>query len=376
MYYDGKGYGGAEVHLGLLLKYLDRSRYEPVVVVPGRLWSGFSSELGDTLSVHGIPAHVTPELDGSGGAVRQMLRIVRMLRALRCDLAYVGTSTAIGLRKDLLALRLAGMRVVRLLHMPASSMVAFQSRPWSPWSVRELDKLVALNLCVSGTDREELIRLFGLPERKIEVCYHGLELDRLVPRRAPSVARQTLGLDPGIPAVGLIGRFSAEKGHRFLVAAAPAILEQMGLVQFVLAGSGPLQPEIEALVAERGLESRFVFAGFQRDVKPWIEALDVAVVPSQFESAGLVLLECLALERPVVASDLPAFREHIGADACRLIPIGDTEALSRAVVEVLRDPDGSTQIARRGRQIVQERFDIRRHVGQIMDTLDRVPGNR
>jgi glycosyltransferase involved in cell wall biosynthesis len=373
--YDGKGFAGAEVHFLLVLKYLDRSRYDPVVVVAGRLWPELAPEFVEALRATGATVRVTPEVEGTGGRLRRFLHTLHMLRSIDSDLAYVGTSTAIGLRRDLLALRLAGMRLVRLLHLPASRMSAFQNGPWSPRGVRMLDRLVALNLTVSMADRDELVRYFELPARKIEVCYHGLELDRLHPQRTPSEARLALGLDPTAPAVGLVGRFSEQKGHRYLVEAAPAILELVRNVQFVLIGSGELQHEIEVMVQDKGLKPKFVFAGFQRDVRPWIEALDVAVMPSKFESAGLVLLECLALERPLVASDLPALREHAGVNTCRLVPVGDPAALSRAVVDALQRPDESRQLAQRGAERVRERFDIRRHVAQLMDAFDRVLGD-
>jgi glycosyltransferase involved in cell wall biosynthesis len=371
LFYDGRGYGGAEAHLELLLRHLDRTRYDPQVVIPGRLWKQLAPELLDTFRVNATPVHVTPEL-APGSAVRRFVQYVRMLRSLNCDLAYVGTSTAIGLRKDVLALRLAGMPVVRLLHMPPSSMKTFHQGHRSPRSVRLLDRLVALDLTVSAVDREELIREFGIPAHKVEVCHHGLELERFVPRRSPQEARRALQLEVDVPAVGLVGRFVQEKGHRFLVEAAPAILQQFGPVQFVMVGSGNTEDEIKALIAEKGLTRSFVLAGFQRDVRPWIEALDLVVVPSLFESAGLALLECMAMERPAVASDLPTIREHVGGEACTLVPVGDSAAISRAVIDLLRNPELRTELGDRGARLVRERFDARRHVTQIMEVLDRM----
>lgn len=370
VFYDGKGYGGAEAHLLLLLRHLDRTRYEPHVVVAARLWPQIPIELAQKLKASGAPIHITPS--DTGNKTARFFDKVKMLRSIGAELAYVGTSTAIGLRSDLLAIRLAGMRIVRLLHMPAPSMKEFHWARWSAREVRLLDRLVALDLTVSDTDREGLCKEFGISKDKIEVCYHGLELDRFVSRLSPAQARRGLGLDPEVLTVGVIGRLATEKGHRYLVEAAPQILKEAGPVQFLLVGNGERRDELKAMVEERGLREHFVFAGFQEDVTRWIEAVDVIVMPSLFESAGLVMLECMAMERPVIVSDLPAIRDHVTNDTCVLIPTRDPTAIAREVIALLRDAQRREELGRRGAELVRRRFDLKRHVGQLMLTFDRV----
>ena len=196
-----------------------------------------------------------------------------------------------------------------------------------------------------------------------------IEFERQITRHSSEAARRSLGLDPTLRAVGLVGRFDEQKGHRFLVEAAPTILQQAGPLQFILVGSGPLQSEIETLVERKGFRDHFVFVGFQRDVPSWIRAFDLAVMPSLYKSAGLVLLECLAQERPVIASDLPCFREHVGDNSCSFVPAGNAGALAQAVIAGLRNPEGSRVVAQRAAALVRERLDINRHVSQLMESF-------
>jgi len=374
LFYDGKGYGGAEAHLILLLRHLDRTRYEPQLVIAGRTWSQVPAQLAEKLRSSGVPIHTTP-ID-TGNKTVGFLRTVKMLRSIGAELAYVGTSTAIGLRSDLLAIRLSGMQIVRLLHMPAGSMKEFHRARWSAREVRLLDRLVTLDLTVSDTDRLGLFAEFGISKDKIEVCYHGVDLERFVVRCTTSEAKSKLGLSPDVPTVGLIGRLSIEKGHRYLIDAAPKILEEAGPTQFLFVGSGDRYDELKSLVKERGLQSHFVFTGFQDDVTRWIEAVDVVVMPSLFESAGLVMLECLAMERPVVVSDLPSIRDHVSEEACVLIPTRDPQAIAREVVALLKDPRRREELGRRGLDLIRRRFELRRHVSQLMSTFDRVLAER
>ncbi len=95
-------------------------------------------------------------------------------------------------------------------------------------------------------------------------------------------------------------------------------------------------------------------------------------MPSQYESAGLVFLECLALERPVVASHLPALREHAGVEAGVFAPPGDARAIAAATLDLLENPGARAWLARRGARHARDPFDFRRHVDQLTAAFHRV----
>jgi glycosyltransferase involved in cell wall biosynthesis len=86
----------------------------------------------------------------------------------------------------------------------------------------------------------------------------------------------------------------------------------------------------------------------------------VFVVPSRWEGFGSVLLEAMALEAPIVASDLPAVREVVGDDAALLVPPDRPDALAAAVTAVLADPDGAARRAARARERFLATFTIDR----------------
>ena len=89
-------------------------------------------------------------------------------------------------------------------------------------------------------------------------------------------------------------------------------------------------------------------------------AADVFVVPSRWEGFGSVLLEAMALEAPIVASDLPAVREVVGDDAALLVPPDRPDALAAAVAAVLADPAGAARRAARARERFLATFTIDR----------------
>jgi glycosyltransferase involved in cell wall biosynthesis len=258
-----------------------------------------------------------------------------------------------------------------MLHSPAHAMLSYDWHRRSPLAAWLIDRMVARNFTVSAADRLGLIDLFRLPPMKIEVCYHGLELDRFRERTEPVQARRALGI-PEAPTVGVIGRLAKEKGQRFLVEAAPRIIERCAAARFAFVGAGPDETQLRSRIAELGLTERFTFAGFQRDVRPWVDALDLVVMPSLYESAGLALLESLAMGKPAVASDLPCVSDQLGDQGCVRVPPGDEVALAEATAALLLDPERCRVLAAEGEAVVRRRFDIRKHVGQLMDAYDAV----
>jgi len=298
------------------------------------------------------------------------------LQDLRASAALVQTTTAIGLRRDLAALRAAGLTIVRMLHFPAQAMVETRPQRWSKLEVSLLNRLVAKNIVLSDEDRRALAATFGIPTDSVLVVPQGHDLEQLVPSLTPEQARSAVGLKPERRAVGLVGRLTPQKGHRYLIEAAHRIRDRASDVQFVLVGAGELETELRAQVAELGLSEAFVFAGFQRDVRTWIQAADVMVMPSLFESAPLVLLECMALRRPTVLSDIPSFRAYADESCAKFVRPRDPASLADAVAQLLAEPDAAMTLAARGETMVRTRFGAKVHVAAIASALDLATSRR
>ena len=107
---------------------------------------------------------------------------------------------------------------------------------------------------------------------------------------------------------------------------------------------------------------------------PWLAAADVVVLPSRADSFPLVVLEAMALGRPVVSTDLEGPREQLG-DAGVFVPAGDPVALADAVAELLDDPVGAARLGAAARHRCEERWDIprfRRRVAELVEVVGRV----
>jgi len=152
--------------------------------------------------------------------------------------------------------------------------------------------------------------LFGSRWQRSSICrllYYGIDLEPFRVQADPSV-RAVLRLAPDAFVIGYVGRFDAQKNHRFLLEIFRNAAEADSRTRLMLVGDGPLRPAIERRVAELGLTERVVFAGLRADVpRLLLGAVDVFVMPSLYEGLGLVCLEAQAAGLPcVIADTIPA----------------------------------------------------------------------
>jgi len=181
------------------------------------------------------------------------------------------------------------------------------------------------------------------PHRPLRVVYPGIELDRFDPAQLPSPreTRAGLGLPLDGPLVGIVGRLQHWKGMHVLVAAMARI---PGARCVIVGGAHDLEPDypaqLERQILALGLTGRVTLAGLQSDVRLWMQAMDVVVHASDREPFGIVVLEAMALGKPLVAGSAGGPREILsdGVDAV-LAPFGNADALARAIRRYLDDPD-------------------------------------
>ncbi|MFD0357598.1 glycosyltransferase family 4 protein [Streptomyces sp. NPDC127110] len=148
------------------------------------------------------------------------------------------------------------------------------------------------------------------------------------------------------PLIIAVGSLVARRGYSVLLDAARAwrVLEPLPLL--VIAGEGPLRPELTRRIEEEGLPVRLL--GRRRDADRLLAAADVAVLPSRWEGRSLLAQEALRAGVALVATEVGAVPELVG-DAAVLVPYGDSGALAGAVAALLDDPDRRAALAVAGR---------------------------
>ena len=224
---------------------------------------------------------------------------------------------------------------------------------------REAERLVAhrtdMLLAVSPQVRDELLSLGIGREDRFRVLPLGLDLDRFAIKSRPAGTdlRDELGIAPGTPLVGIVGRLVAIKDH----ATAFQAISALDGVHLAVIGDGELKSELEELAIELGIADRVHFTGWHPDVAQAISWLDVVLLTSRNEGTPVSLIEAAAAGRAVVATDVGGVRHVVEHGVTGIIvKPGDPRASAAAISSLLADPQTRQAMGQAGRTRSLSRF--------------------
>ena len=160
--------------------------------------------------------------------------------------------------------------------------------------------------------KNELQRLFGLPYEKINVVPNGVNLNLFNGIERDYNFRRKYAMD-NEKIILFLGRLVYEKGVQHLIAAMPKILNGYHDSKLVICGKGGMLDELKAEAERLGISQKVYFAGYMqgKDVQRMYKAADIAVFPSTYEPFGIVALEAMLSENPVVVSDVGGLNEIV-----------------------------------------------------------------
>jgi glycosyltransferase involved in cell wall biosynthesis len=215
------------------------------------------------------------------------------------------------------------------------------------------------------------------PARRVRVVNPGVDIVRFDKSRGrnPEELREALGLPRDERIVGMVARLQRWKGVHTLIEAMPNVIAGFPDVRCVIVGGKhDLEPEyasfVESRISELGLTDRVLIAGFQENVPEWMQAMDVVVHASDNEPFGMVVIEAMALGKPVVSVNRGGPLEIItnGVDGL-LVPHGDSGELAEAIVGLLADEPRRLEMGRRARTRASE-FSTERFAARIAGAVE------
>jgi|GEM_PF-757016 len=372
----GKEYSGLDTYTTLLLRNLDPQRYNPVIVIPGYKYNRSPVRFLEEVKQLGVPIIATPETGKSGpqNFSKDVYELRQFFRQEQIEVVHINTGNPLGQRKLVLGAWLAGVRaIVRNEHMPPS--ITLKYKDYAHRVMKPFDWLTDYIVTVSESDRQEQIKLMHRKPHKVYCAYAGVDLERFKPSGDTKAAKIRLGFDPNIPLIGAVGRLDKQKGFTYLIEAAAEVSQKYSPVNFLLVGGGEEEQTLKEQVARHNLEAVFHFAGAQNNVVPYLEAMDITVMSSLYESFGFVLAEYMAMGKPSVATDIPVFAEIVkDGESAVVVKQADAPALAKGLIKLLNNPELAQSIGQAALQRVRLKFNVQRLSTDLMRIYDQLLG--
>ena len=204
------------------------------------------------------------------------------------------------------------------------------------WMANRADAVITC----SAYMREHVSDIYAIDEARVAVIPNGIDPAELVPGEDLKAMRAAFAR-PDERLVLLVGRLVYEKGFHLALEALPGLIERVGNVRFVVAGSGTAEQELRAQATQLGLDEHGTFLGWIGDdvLHSLYRIADLTVVPSIYEPFGLVALEAMASGCPCLVADTGGLREVVPNESVGLrFRSRDPRSLAEMAERILTDP--------------------------------------
>jgi len=338
--------GGAQAALVGLLRHLDRRRVTPFVC--GLRGGQFDREAMRALRIP-VTSLKGDWLSVAAGA----FSVARLIRRNRIDIVDTRLDGA----------RVIGYVASRLLAR-GPKLVCHERTPITRdsrtlWVRAPLARRADMIVGVAESVTRSAMQVYGLPKERFATVHNGLELESM-DVATPAHLRQELGLPGECSLVGFGGRLVEAKGLTYLLQAIPTVLHEYPATHFVIAGDGPLRPQLRRQAAEAGIARQITFLGLRDDMYSILKTLDVYVQPSLWEGMPMVVIEAMGASLPVVATRVDGIPEVVvDGKTGLLVSERDPMALAGAMHYLLSNPDAAREMGRAGRERIEKHFTWR-----------------
>jgi glycosyltransferase involved in cell wall biosynthesis len=265
-----------------------------------------------------------------------------------------------------LSLRKQAIPIVRTRHISAPVTNSFVNR----W----LYGTAASHVVTTGESlRRELIDGLSLRPERVQSIFTGINTKRFMPGDKVA-ARTQLGLDVNATWIGSVATLRSWKGHKYLLKAISELNDPR--LRLVIVGDGPQRDNLNRLTVELGLTRVVRFAGQQKDVLPWLQAMDMFALPSYAnEGVSQAVMQAMATGLPVITTPIGSSSDVIKAGLTGLlVPPRDSKALASAIRNLLDNPQEAQKFGTAARTFALENCGLERMLTRMEAVFQRAAG--
>lgn len=339
--------GGGESHVLDLVKEIDKSIYEPVVL------SFTEGPMIKRMHDMGIKTYVIPtEIPFD---VSKWFQVKDILIKEKIQLVHAhGTRANSNVFWAASQLNLPVVYTVHgwSFHPDQNPLIRFVRVS----SEKFLAQRANVTICVSNNNLRDAIKEFSLPNAA--VIKYGIDLEKFNFNKSFKNIRAEYGIDDETTVVGYIVRVTLQKDPLTFIKAIAEIPKSLN-VKFLVIGDGDLKPAMVDLAKQLKVESRIIFGDFRQDIPDVLNAVDIYCLPSLWEGLPIGLLEAMAMKKAIVATAVDGTKEVITDQKNGLlVPPQSPKELSKALLQLLTNPDQISTFGERAYEVMKAEFNV------------------
>lgn len=213
---------------------------------------------------------------------------------------------------------------------------------------------------VSRHTTQNLIKYEKIPQRKTCTIENGIYGDIYKKNINRDAKLDELNIEKNAFVIGSAGRFSEQKGLKYLIQAMPGIIKKISNVHLILAGDGELRSDLEDLATKLEVSSKVSFIGSRKDMPEILKIFDVFILPSLWEGLPMIILEAMATMLPIIASDVGGISRAVkDKETGILIQPGSVYDIEKQLVYLYNNKEFMERIANNAVRYFDQEFEAR-----------------
>lgn len=345
--------GGVPVYIETLVKHLDSSKFENILVCSQAYEEERFSPYFSVIEKVDMERSISITK-----ILKPAWQTRKLIKKYKPDVVYCNSSIAGAVGR--LAAIGCGNKVLYNAHSWAFNMrISNKKKLFYRWIEKFFAFFTDTIICVSNYEKTSALQNHICKSEKLQVILNGVDIAEIEQNISNSkLTRESLNIPENAYVVGMVGRISEQKAPDVFVKAARKIKDAIPQAFFIIVGDGPDQNEIEKMISDLG--DSFLITGWTTQAIEYMALFDVAVLCSRWEGLPLVVLEYFAAKKPVVCTKIDAVDDMIENDVNGIIvDIDKVSALANSVSTLYSNEDLGKKFAEKAYQTVNKKFDIK-----------------
>ncbi|MBI9067951.1 MAG: glycosyltransferase family 4 protein [Salinivirgaceae bacterium] len=347
--------GGGETHVLELCTYLDKSRFEPVVL------SFTDGPMVDELKRRGIKTKVIYTEKAFDYKVWKQVR--DFIQEEQIDIVHAhGTRANSNVFWATKKLKLPLIYTVHgwSFHLDQKFFV----RKMRELSEKFLTNKATKTICVSKSNEQDGINRFNM--KRSSVIYNAVNIEKFNPANTYNNIRQELGISPDKTVIGYIVRITAQKDPFTMLRAMKKVAANSANTVLLMVGDGDLKEKAIQLANELQIQDQVIFQPFRTDIPDILNAIDIYALPSLWEGFPIGIIEAMAMEKCIIASPVDGTKELVEDGVTGfLVEHGNPDKLADAIQLVNNDINLRNMLAKNAYQYVTRNFGMEKLARQV-----------
>lgn len=306
-----------------------------------------------------------------------VLKIFRVIKEEDVDIVHLHGLLNIS---GAVAAKLSGRKLV--WHLVGSVYPNWMIHILMPFVIKTSDHMIFIAQRLSeyylGEKREKL-------KHKYSIIYNGVDTEKFNVNNVDKMNVEQLKKELEItdnPIIGCIGNINSAKGYEYLIYAAEMLNKDKITAKFIIVGTELATQKnyfasLKKLISDLEMEKKVIFSGPRDDVVDLLSVFDIFALPSIAEGTPMAVLEAMAMEKPVVATNVGAVSEQIEDNVSGLVvEPQDPGHMSKAVLSLIKDGDMAAELGKKARKRVLEQFSLSQHVEGHLKIYNSLNSNK